>query len=258
MSEPIQEVLMHSAAHTAAQGGTGLFPALGLSGLLHCGLLLLLVSYCAPEPPPVEDAGGGITFSLVSLSGLSDGGQAGFAADKAALSDRRLPAASPSATSASRIEAAQAGKNPPRSTAQAEVKKSAAAEAEDAAQDASAAGPESAVTDRDGESRSPAFGLASGSGSDVGLASPGLSANLKPAYPELARLRGQEGLVVLLAEVDERGAAKSVSVQRSSGYGLLDEAAVSAVQRWRFRPARLAGAAVAGRVLVPVEFRLHP
>ncbi|MDR2694877.1 MAG: energy transducer TonB [Deltaproteobacteria bacterium] len=246
----------------AVQGGAGFFPALGLSGLLHCGLLLLLVLHHAPESPPVEDAGGGIRFSLVSLSGFSDGGQAALAEDKAALADRRLPVALPSAASASRIKAAQAGKNPPRSTPQPATKKPATTTAEDAAQDASAAGPESAADVRDGGSRSPASGLASdvGGGADAGPGAelPGLSANLKPTYPELARLRGQEGLVMLLAEVDAQGAAKSVSIQRSSGHSLLDEAAVSAVQRWRFRPARLAGAATAGRVLVPVEFRLHP
>lgn len=80
--------------------------------------------------------------------------------------------------------------------------------------------------------------------------------NPKPAYPELARKRGQEGLVRLLAHVDEQGKPTEISVAESSGFSLLDEAAVKAVRRWRFKPALRAGTPVRGTVLIPIEFVL--
>jgi protein TonB len=80
--------------------------------------------------------------------------------------------------------------------------------------------------------------------------------NPAPRYPEQARRRGREGTVQVEADVDERGIPAAVRVLRSSGYGILDDAAVKAVGKWRFRPARIAGKSVSGRVVVPIEFRL--
>jgi protein TonB len=59
------------------------------------------------------------------------------------------------------------------------------------------------------------------------------------------------------ADVDARGIPAAVRVRRSSGHADLDGAAVEAVGKWRFRPARVAGEAVSGRVVVPIEFRLR-
>ena len=81
--------------------------------------------------------------------------------------------------------------------------------------------------------------------------------NPKPAYPDLARNRGQEGRVLLRVAVDAAGAVERITVEGSSGYSLLDQAAQNAVKQWHFSPARLAGAPMAGEVLVPVEFRLQ-
>ncbi|MDR2820800.1 MAG: energy transducer TonB [Desulfovibrio sp.] len=81
-------------------------------------------------------------------------------------------------------------------------------------------------------------------------------ANEKPTYPELARRRGQEGLVQLLAHVDDRGTLTELAVKKSSGYSLLDEAAMKAVRKWRFRPGISNGRPVRGILLIPVEFRL--
>jgi protein TonB len=47
-----------------------------------------------------------------------------------------------------------------------------------------------------------------------------------------------------------------VSVSRGSGYPELDEAAVRAVRRWMFEPARAAGLPVASHVDIPVRFSL--
>ena len=81
--------------------------------------------------------------------------------------------------------------------------------------------------------------------------------NPKPAYPFVARQRGQEGQVLLTVEVAPDGTADRVEIARSSGFPGLDDAARRAVARWRFNPARHGGAAVAARVTVPIRFSLR-
>ncbi|MGH8475705.1 MAG: energy transducer TonB, partial [Methylococcales bacterium] len=43
----------------------------------------------------------------------------------------------------------------------------------------------------------------------------------------------------------------------SSGHEVLDEAALNAVRRWRFVPAKRAGVAQASWATVPIEFELR-
>lgn len=80
--------------------------------------------------------------------------------------------------------------------------------------------------------------------------------NPRPEYPEDARRMRQEGLVVLSVEVGADGRVIDLSLKRSSGVNSLDEAAMHAVRRWLFEPARAAGIPVSSRVDVPVRFRL--
>jgi len=80
--------------------------------------------------------------------------------------------------------------------------------------------------------------------------------NPKPDYPPDARRQRQEGVVLVNVEVGADGRAGDVSVGRSSGFPLLDDAAVRAVRRWLFEPARAGGVPVASRVEVPVRFSL--
>lgn len=82
-------------------------------------------------------------------------------------------------------------------------------------------------------------------------------ANPKPVYPELARKRGQEGLVRLKAYVDDRGELLELVVAKGSGFSLLDDAAMKAVRSWRFKPGLRDGQPVKGYVVIPVEFRLR-
>lgn len=81
--------------------------------------------------------------------------------------------------------------------------------------------------------------------------------NPPPLYPRLARQRGWEGLVALGVRVSAAGEVLEVWVEQSSGHGVLDRAALNAVQSWRFRPAREGMRAVAGVARVPIEFRLR-
>ncbi len=83
-----------------------------------------------------------------------------------------------------------------------------------------------------------------------------LDGNPPPVYPYVARLRGMEGRVVLAVEVPPGGRAGAVEVVESSGHYLLDEAARTAVRRWRFRPAMVAGRPQTATLRVPIRFRL--
>lgn len=77
-----------------------------------------------------------------------------------------------------------------------------------------------------------------------------------PRYPAAAREQGLEGVVVLAVEVLASGRVGAVHVSASSGAPVLDEAAVEAVRRWTFTPARRGARAVDSIVEVPVQFSL--
>jgi protein TonB len=80
--------------------------------------------------------------------------------------------------------------------------------------------------------------------------------NPAPVYPILSRRRGEQGKVLLLVQVTAQGLAEKVEIQTSSGYLRLDSAALEAVKRWRFVPARRGDEAIAASVVVPIVFRL--
>lgn len=81
--------------------------------------------------------------------------------------------------------------------------------------------------------------------------------NPPPQYPAKARLRKEQGTVLLDVYVSTSGAAKSVAVGHSSGVKTLDDAALAAVKQWKFVPARRGSEIVEAKVLVPVKFRLN-
>jgi protein TonB len=77
-----------------------------------------------------------------------------------------------------------------------------------------------------------------------------------PVVPREARLNRWQGTVVLAVTVSPEGVPAAVVVQRSSGYALLDRAAVEAMWQWRFDPARRGGVAVEERIAIPITFRI--
>jgi protein TonB len=83
-----------------------------------------------------------------------------------------------------------------------------------------------------------------------------MASDLPPAYPELARRRGEQGRVVVRVSVSADGMPTDASVARSSGYPSLDSAALAAVRRWRFVPATLGGRAIPAVAEVPIRFRI--
>lgn len=81
--------------------------------------------------------------------------------------------------------------------------------------------------------------------------------NPPPAYPSISRRMGQQGKVLVRVLVNAGGAPDKAEIRSSSGYDRLDDAALDAVRRWRFVPARQGDRPVAAWVLVPIIFSLE-
>ena len=81
--------------------------------------------------------------------------------------------------------------------------------------------------------------------------------NPPPPYPEEARRAKQEGTALVWVGIGSDGNVTGVRIEKSSGYALLDQAAVETVGKWRFKPARMAGIAVSTEVMVPIRFQLE-
>lgn len=81
--------------------------------------------------------------------------------------------------------------------------------------------------------------------------------NPQPVYPLSARRRGEQGTVLLKVSVTREGAAAGVDVEKTSGHAALDQAALEAVRKWRFAPARRGTEPIESSVLVPIVFRLE-
>ena len=81
--------------------------------------------------------------------------------------------------------------------------------------------------------------------------------NPAPIYPPLSRRLGEEGKVLLRVFVEPGGTAGQVEIKASSGSPRLDQAAMDAVRRWQFVPARRGDEAVGAWVLVPILFNLR-
>jgi len=78
-----------------------------------------------------------------------------------------------------------------------------------------------------------------------------------PGYPDLARRAGLQGTVILLIVVEADGTVGEIEVVKSPDqrWGF-DLAAINAVKRWRYRPARMNDRPVAAYIQVMVEFSL--
>jgi len=77
-----------------------------------------------------------------------------------------------------------------------------------------------------------------------------------PIYPAFARKLGKEGKVVLRLTIDERGNLLNVEVLETAEFGFT-EAAVDAVKKSTFLPAKKNGKPVASKALLPVRFTLR-
>ncbi|HWN58514.1 MAG TPA: TonB family protein, partial [Methylomirabilota bacterium] len=98
---------------------------------------------------------------------------------------------------------------------------------------------------------------AAGEGDGTSIAHADYGKNPPPAYPAIARRRAQQGTVTIRVLVDVDGVVQRAEIAESSGFDVLDDAAIETVRgRWRFVPARSAGNPIESWVLVPIRFAL--
>lgn len=86
--------------------------------------------------------------------------------------------------------------------------------------------------------------------------SPSVLTQVEPTYPAAARRDRIQGVVRVEVQLDRTGRIMALHVRKS--IPLLDAAALAALRKWRFSPARdERGAAIAALVVVPVRFMLR-
>jgi protein TonB len=76
-----------------------------------------------------------------------------------------------------------------------------------------------------------------------------------PVYPALSKRLREEGTVVLRVNLDSQGNVLDITIEKSSSFQRLDQAALEAVKLWRFVPAKRGQVAMPSSALVPIEFK---
>ena len=113
-----------------------------------------------------------------------------------------------------------------------------------------------------GKRKGPGYGDDADGGGVSGVSSirasltpPILLVKIEPEYSDEARRAKIQGTVMLVIDVDTHGDVHNIRVQRSLGLGL-DEKAMDAVSRWKFRPGTIDGKPAVISAIVEVNFRL--
>lgn len=74
-----------------------------------------------------------------------------------------------------------------------------------------------------------------------------------PLYPYAARAQWSQGEGLFRASLDTRtGVVTKVAVIKSTGYGLLDNSAIAAIRKWRWKPGKWK------EIDVPINFTMVP
>jgi len=89
-----------------------------------------------------------------------------------------------------------------------------------------------------------------------GITAPVLLSEVLPEYSEEARKARFEGTVILDTIVREDGSVQVMRVLRGVGFGL-DQSAIAAVLRWKFKPAHMNGKPVPVGLNMEVSFNLR-
>lgn len=74
-----------------------------------------------------------------------------------------------------------------------------------------------------------------------------------PEYPDALKRDGVVGMVVVKCTIDEQGNVADPEIEKSTNPGF-DKAAVDAIKKWKFKPARQDGNPVAKKVSIPIKF----
>jgi TonB family protein len=88
-----------------------------------------------------------------------------------------------------------------------------------------------------------------------GISAPSVLYKVDPEYSDEARKAKYSGTVLISLIVDPQGRAQNIKVVRSLGLGL-DEKAMEAVAKWKFKPGMKDGHPVSVLATIEVNFRL--
>jgi len=220
------------------------YAAFGLSMLVHAFALFGVI--VALPQPPATTAPSAFTVSLISVASASEPLAAPVPPPPAPRQPQRVAKLMASKAPTNRPEIVTERDMPTenvtaRPAANSETAPQAAPVAANANTAASPAGPTSPRTE---EASPPQFAAA-------------YLRNPAPAYPAHSRRMGEEGRVLLRVHVLANGQADDVIIHQSSSHERLDEAAIDAVRRWQFVPAKAGGIAIAAWVIVPIQFNLR-
>ena len=91
----------------------------------------------------------------------------------------------------------------------------------------------------------------------ITYATPKYKENPRPHYPNVARKRGYEGRTLLRVEVLANGKVGRIKIATSSGFDVLDQAALVSVRDWTFVPGTQNGKNMRQWVMVPIKFSLR-
>ena len=110
-----------------------------------------------------------------------------------------------------------------------------------------------------GGHRGPGYGDEDGGLSAAGftgkITAPSVLYKVEPEFSEEARKAKYQGTVLMTIEVGEDGKPHRLRILRGLGLGL-DEKAIEAVSRWKFKPAQRNGHPVRAAATIEVNFRL--
>jgi len=79
----------------------------------------------------------------------------------------------------------------------------------------------------------------------------------EPVYPALSKRLGEEGTVLCHLYIGDDGRVVRVTLERSSGYPRLDQAALAALRQWRFLAALERGISIPADFTHTVRFRIE-
>lgn len=84
----------------------------------------------------------------------------------------------------------------------------------------------------------------------------GSKKNPHPGYPLLARKKGWEGIVIVQADIDEKGNVVKINIKESSGFEVLDNESLRTLKKWKFIPAKQGNQFIEDTVEIPIRFIL--
>lgn len=81
--------------------------------------------------------------------------------------------------------------------------------------------------------------------------------NPAPTYPPVSRRMQEEGRVLLDVYILPDGSVGDIKLKRTSGHTRLDQAALDAVRRWKYQPARKGNVPIPYWYVQPIDFSLN-